>query len=202
MKAAPELAWSLDDDDDAMPIEPQSWRSAWGVAAILLACAGVTAFVIGIVGWVSFREADDAAPPTTAPTIPASALPAITPKPTPLAAPPKPPVTVTVTPKPTTVTVEASPQAHPAPKLANPALTPNNTDERFLAALRRAQITIDNPAKALFGARWVCGQFANGFSAPDIAVSVKGSNPALTDLGAQDFIADSARFYCPEYSGN
>lgn len=91
-QTAAELAWSLDDDDEDAPVEPQSWRSTGGVAAVLLASTGVIVFVIGVVGWVSVRAGADSAPaplPAEPTVIPAAALPPITPAP--MAAPAAPP---------------------------------------------------------------------------------------------------------------
>src|ERR1700739_805145 len=50
-EADPELAWSLDADDDTVPVERQSWGLAWGQAAVVLSTAAVVAFVIAVVGW-------------------------------------------------------------------------------------------------------------------------------------------------------
>ena len=197
---AAELAWSLDDDDHDVPVEPQSWRSTAGIAVVLLASAGVIAFVIGVVGWVTVRAGADTAPDPVlaAPTImPAAALPPITPAPMAARAAPS---TVTVTPKPappTTVTVEASP---PAPKVVRaPSPTPDTTDDGFVAALHRAQLNVYNPGAAVRGAHEVCSEFALGVSRADIVADVLARS-AATQLGAIDFVADAVAFYCPEYA--
>lgn len=49
-EAAPELAWSVDDDDeDEGP--PHSWGWVWGHAAVLISCLAVAAIVIAAVGY-------------------------------------------------------------------------------------------------------------------------------------------------------
>ena len=60
--AAPELAWSFDNDDDTAPAERQSWRSAWGHATVLLSTAAVVAFVIAVVGWTIMQSGRDLQP--------------------------------------------------------------------------------------------------------------------------------------------
>jgi len=92
------------------------------------------------------------------------------------------------------------PPPAPAPTVAA-GPDPDATDQAFLAALRRVQINVDNPSEAVFGAHWVCGEFRDGYSRADVITAVKGRNPSLTDLGAQDFVDDSAAFYCPKYAG-
>lgn len=74
------LAWEQcsepdDDVEDYPPTglfaprsEPQSWGGTWGVAAVLLACAAVVAFVIWVVGMASAvwtQSADKALSPST-----------------------------------------------------------------------------------------------------------------------------------------
>jgi hypothetical protein len=49
--AAPELAWST--SDDIPVVESQSWRAAWGNAAVFILVGMVLAGVIGVVGWVA-----------------------------------------------------------------------------------------------------------------------------------------------------
>lgn len=71
-------AWSAEEPGTEL-IEPQSWRLAWGFAAILLACASIIAFVVGIVGWLIFvnTRGDVPAldPGATTPTLMKPALP-------------------------------------------------------------------------------------------------------------------------------
>lgn len=84
------------------------------------------------------------------------------------------------------------------PAAADPA--PDAHDRAFLAALRGAQINVEDPSGAVFGAHWVCGQLAGGYSRADVAAAVRGRDPALTALGAIDYVADSVAYYCPQYS--
>lgn len=87
-------AWSDDPDDerlkapDPLPSVPQSWRATWGLAAVVVAIAGVVAFVIGIVGWASSHHGDgapmlppDPPAPYAGPDVPMSTAPAYTPPP-------------------------------------------------------------------------------------------------------------------------
>jgi len=113
-EAAPELAWSLDDEGDTAPVERQSWGLAWAQAAVFVLIGAVFAFVIGAVGWVLARAHYDSPPvprvaqraaevtQTTRPEAPAVVAPSmVTVEATP------PPVTVTTSPP--TVTVKATP---------------------------------------------------------------------------------------------
>lgn len=192
--AALELAWSLGDDDDTEPAERQSWGLAWGHAAVVLSIAAVVAFVIAIVGWTIMRSGHDSQPlPAEAKATTQTMAPAESPWPAPpVASPPTSvggPATKTWAPKPT-----------PPPTLAaDPG--PDANDQDFLQALRSAQININDQLRALFGARWVCGEFRDGYSRADVIEAVKGRNDGLTDLGAVDFVADSVKFYCPQYAG-
>ncbi len=97
-EAAPELAWSAEDETEE--IQRQSWRPAWGHAAVLLACAGVVALMVGFGGWALVRMHDDAAVPRP-----------VTNPPTSWAAPPPPawmPTTPTPTPTPATTAAQLS----------------------------------------------------------------------------------------------
>ena len=73
--AAPELAWSQDDDEPDEPVR-HSWLSAWGIVAVIAACSVVIAGVTALVLWVS-RSHDvppatqSATTVTVAPTTPA-----------------------------------------------------------------------------------------------------------------------------------
>ncbi len=152
-QAAPELAWSLDDDGEAMPVERHSWRLAWAQAAVFVALGAVCAFAIGAVGWVLVRGHDDwrQAPPvahrpgevTQTPARKALAAPA----------------TVTVEPAPTTVTVPAPAgtihfprrSSDAAPQAIDPA-----ADQRFLDHMRSLGYVIVNPQLILHNAHEAC----------------------------------------------
>ena len=143
-EADPELAWSLDADDDTVPVERQSWGLAWGQAAVVLSTAAVVAFVIAVVGWTVMRSGRDTQP------LPQEAHPtagATTVLRTVVPAAPK-PSTVTVQATPTTVTVEA-PSPRPrktadrggAEPLSEAVVAPRqntavSSDDMFIATLK------------------------------------------------------------------
>jgi len=204
-EVATQWAWSLD-DYGTVPVERQSWGLAWGQAAVFLSIGAVVALVIGVVGWMVVRAHNDsvtAGQPATvmmpAPWTPAPIPPTVT-STVVATPPPAQPTTVTVHAAPTTVTVEGPPPAHRAPNVADPAAAPDNTDDEFVAALRRAQLNVYDPAAAIRGAHSVCGQFARGRSRADIVGDVLSGSP-VTPLGAVDFVADAVAFYCPQYAG-
>ena len=203
-EAAPELAWSLadsGDDDEARPHE--SWRAALVAAAAIAVLCGIGAALIMT---LSRHESTDTELQggTLAPvaTKPAAALPPISTEPSPadihagvsppLAAPP--PSTVTVTPPPpapSTVTVQAAP----------PPPAAESVDDQFIAALNRAQITVDNRSNVITAAHRVCMLFGRGYSRADIVAAVKANADSATDLGAADYVAEATAFYCPQYVG-
>jgi hypothetical protein len=59
--AAPELAWSLH-DNDTETVERESWSLAWGHASVVLSIAAVVALVTVIVGWTIMRSGRDPQP--------------------------------------------------------------------------------------------------------------------------------------------
>jgi hypothetical protein len=90
----------------------QSWGFAWGHAAILLACAGVVAFVIAVVG-LATTEHHPTSMPAESPlsTLPPTSMPAAALPPAALktAGPSAPGTTWTTPPPPPPVTVQAAP---------------------------------------------------------------------------------------------
>jgi len=171
-EAAPELAWSLDDDDETVPVERQSWGLAWAQAAVFVSIGAVFAVVIGAVGWVLVRAHDDsrqaspvahratevtqtASTKTPAVVVAPSTVtveatpPTVTVKPTPptvtvKAAPP----TATVEAAPTTVTVQVPMSTVPSPRrssVAAPREVDTIYDQRFLDQMRSLGYVITNP---------------------------------------------------------
>jgi hypothetical protein len=204
--AAQELAWSA--DAEVIEHQRQSWGQAWSAAAIVVLCCAVVALAIW--GLALLRSgsgggaADETARPTitatayptTASTMAAAALPAISPKTSDpdVVAPP-----TTVTQPPTTVTVRAEP---PPPVTFQAQPPAPSRDDEFLERLQADQLVIHNRAEALNGARWVCKQLSAGRTQADVVASAELDNPTVTHLGTVDFVSTSAAFYCPEYAGN
>jgi hypothetical protein len=60
-EAAPDLAWSSEDETEVIP--RQSWGLTWGRAAVLLAATGVVALAVGFGGWALVRMHDESASP-------------------------------------------------------------------------------------------------------------------------------------------
>jgi hypothetical protein len=193
--AAPELAWSLDDDDETAPVERQSWGLAWAQAAVFVSIGAVFAFVIGAVGWVLVRAHNDSppAPPvaqraaevtqTTRPEAPAVAVAPSTvtvAAPSPLVTVTTSPPTVTVRETPPTVTVEAAPttatveaplSAVPSPRrssVAAPREVDTLYDQRFLDRMRSLGYVITNPPLMLRNAHEACRLFRQGESAEQV----------------------------------
>jgi hypothetical protein len=133
--AEADLAWSLDDDDETVSVERQSWGLAWAQAAVFVSIGAVFALAIGAVGWALTRAHGDSprATPvaqraaevtqTTHPEAPTAAVASstvtveATPRTATVTATP-PTVTVKTTPSTETVTVKATPPTvtvEPAP---------------------------------------------------------------------------------------
>jgi hypothetical protein len=189
---APTLAaWSLCDDAEVLQGQ-RHWPLAVGIAAGAVVGAGLLAGTVGLTAW-ALRPAPLA---SSGPVTLTQMLPTPPPPVTVTAAPP---ITKTLTPAPstTTVTVRAAPP--PEPSAVDPG--PSVNDEAFLATLRRVKINVSNKSEAIFGAHWVCGELRDGYSQADVITAVKGRNPALTDLGAADFVTDSVIYYCPQFEG-
>jgi hypothetical protein len=189
---APTLAaWSLCDDAEVLQGR-RPWPLAAGIAAGSVVGAALLGAAVGLTTW-ALRPAPEA---SSGPVTLTQMLP---PPPPPMTVTAAPPVTKTLTPAPstTTVTVRAAPP--PEPSAADPG--PSVNDEAFVAALRRVKINVSNKSEAIFGAHWVCGELRDGYPQADVITAVKGRNPALTDLGAVDFVTDSVIYYCPQYEG-
>ena len=97
------------------------------------------------------------------------------------AAPPPPPPT----------TMQAAPPTQPESSAA---------DEDFLQTLRNRLIEFHDPGKAMFDGHRVCSELTDGYSISDVIVTVKGRDPALTYMGALDFMAAAIAFYCPQHT--
>jgi Protein of unknown function (DUF732) len=71
-------------------------------------------------------------------------------------------------------------------------------DATFLASLRSAGVTYENPAQAIAIGKSVCGQMGKGKSGPQLVSDLQLENPGLTTDHASVFIALAAKFYCPQ----
>lgn len=189
-QAAPELAWSLD-DDEAMPVERHSWRLAWVQAAVFVTLGAVSAFAVGAVGWVLVRGHDDwrQAPPVAhrpdeVTQTPARKAPAALAAPATVTVEATPPTvtvkatppTVTVKATPPTVTVEPAPTTVTVPAPAGPIHFPRRSgdaaphavdpaaDQRFLDQMRSLGYVIVNQQLILHNAHEACRLLRQGDS--------------------------------------
>jgi hypothetical protein len=136
------LAWSLDDGSD----EPQrqSWRSVWGVVAVIGVCGALIASVLAWVAGQVVSHPTIAGHPTMAPTTQAAPAPGST------FAVPSPAPTLTVT---QTVT--------PAP--AQPTASDAANDQLFLQRLQTDGFNNNSPEMAGY-AHMVCNDLQQGKS--------------------------------------
>ncbi len=171
--AAPALAWSLDGPDD---VATDRRRAPWLRPVLSIGVLAAVALV-AILGWVLLRGAPVPTGPA-APTVRSTSSAPTVPTPT--------------------KTADLSPTPAPATVDDDPGLDPN--DRAFLQALRRDEIIIPDQSKAVPGARWVCSKLRAGSTRTDVVDIFKRANPEISDLGAVDFVAAAAVFYCPEYA--
>ena len=168
--AAPELAWSLDDDAVEQPADRQSWGLALGQAAVMLSIGAVVALVICAVGWVLVGTQRDEQPlPVEAHVTTVAAQPSYLAAPTAVAQP----STVTVQAAPTTITVRAAPEPEtttvrvtpePSSEAIVAPLSEATYDQRFLDRMRSLGYTITDQQLALRNAHESCRLFRQGES--------------------------------------
>jgi uncharacterized protein DUF732 len=79
---------------------------------------------------------------------------------------------------------------------ADPA---SDNDADFLAQLRAAGLTYQDPAAAISAAKDVCALVDNGTPDTDIVNNLQLRNPGFTGKGAVEFTALAAGEYCPKY---
>lgn len=82
--------------------------------------------------------------------------------------------------------------------LAAPAHADDN-DQEFLAELRRAGISYEDPDRAIAAAKSVCELVDKGMSGADIVTELRNRNPAFQGIGAAEFTTLAAAHYCPKY---
>ncbi len=85
-----------------------------------------------------------------------------------------------------------------APAYADPDPAPDN-DASFLAELKAAGITFQDPAAAISAAKDVCQLVDKGSSAQEIVDNLQQRNPGFVGHGAAKFTALAAASYCPKY---
>jgi hypothetical protein len=83
-----------------------------------------------------------------------------------------------------------------APAYADPA---SDNDADFLAQLRAAGLTYQDPAAAISAAKDVCALVDKGTPDTDIVNNLQLRNPGFTGKGAAEFTALAAGEYCPKY---
>lgn len=173
-----EYAWS-----DEQPVVERdgeyvlTWRETLATPAGRLFIAAAVVLVAVIAWWcvvASRRAGDPPAPAAGVPyTIPASAL---TP-PVPAEPPPAPP------------------PAEPAPV---PPVARADPDERFLAMVTDAGLTVTDRHLAVSGAREVCGYLAAGHTQADAVRKTMQNNPSLPEPAATAFVRAATQVYCED----
>jgi hypothetical protein len=189
--AGPELAWSLADDLDTVPVERQPWGLAWGQAAVFLSIGAVVALVIAVVGRTIGRSDHDpqplpqeAHPTVAAVAVSTSAAPAVVLAPTTVTvqaaqttvtvqAPAPPPKTTIVTAQAAPSTVTVAPTVSEEPTVTRAAAPPPakefgpfeaSDDQRLLDWLLSHGWTITNPRLVVSNAHTLCRLLQSGES--------------------------------------
>lgn len=172
--AASELAWSQDDETEAVQRPP--WGLAWAQSASVLLVAGVIAMVIIAMGgsvWVLTHRQPPVATVSVAAPAPAVTVQAPLPRTVTVQAAPPPTITVQAAPSTTTVTVDEPPEpsathaAAPLPSFQTvPVLTAE--DQIFLSRQRADGWVITDYQQMLRTAHQVCLMFRQGESAQQV----------------------------------
>jgi Protein of unknown function (DUF732) len=74
-----------------------------------------------------------------------------------------------------------------------------SNDKAFLAELRQAGLTYQDPDNAVTAAKSVCQLLDDGKSAAEIITELRNRNPSFQGTAAGKFTALAAAAYCPEY---
>jgi hypothetical protein len=88
-----------------------------------------------------------------------------------------------------------APPAYSEPGVEDPPTDDNNGS--FLADLKKVGIGFSDPAQAIGAGQAVCGAIHNGMTGLHLIKHLQDSNPGLTEPGAAQFAAISAKAYCP-----
>jgi hypothetical protein len=84
------------------------------------------------------------------------------------------------------------------PAYAEPAFD----DVGFLATVRDAGLTYNNPGQAIAFGKTVCGWIGAGKPGPELVQDLQKNNPGLSTDHATLFVAISAKYYCPQQLNN
>jgi hypothetical protein len=76
---------------------------------------------------------------------------------------------------------------------------PSGGDADFIAQLKAAGLTHQDPSKAIAVAKDMCSLADNGTPDTEIESNLVSLNPGLTAHGADEFMALAAAEYCPKY---
>jgi Protein of unknown function (DUF732) len=73
----------------------------------------------------------------------------------------------------------------------------NESNETFLADLKKVGIGFSDPAQAISAGQAVCAHLHNGMTGLHLIKHLQENNPALSESGAAQFATISAKAYCP-----
>jgi hypothetical protein len=76
---------------------------------------------------------------------------------------------------------------------------PSGADADFIAQLKTAGLTDQDPAKAIAAAKDMCSLMDNGTPQTVIASNLQSRNPGLTQHGASQFMTLAEGKYCSKY---
>jgi hypothetical protein len=85
--------------------------------------------------------------------------------------------------------------------VATPAHADPGPDASFLAALKQAGITFQDPTVAIAVGKKACELMDQGNPEAGVIKSVSSSNPGFTNDGAAQFTMIAASAYCPQHVG-
>jgi hypothetical protein len=85
--------------------------------------------------------------------------------------------------------------------VATPARADNN-DDAFLASLKAAGVTYQDPARVISAGKWICQAAGQGEQLSDIVKTVQAQNPGLSPDNSAKFTAIAANVYCPNTLGH
>ncbi|MGA7049979.1 MAG: DUF732 domain-containing protein [Mycobacterium sp.] len=74
----------------------------------------------------------------------------------------------------------------------------DGNDQSFLAALKQAGLTYEDPERAITAGKEVCNLVDGGMTGVEIVKNLQELNPGFEDNGAAQFTAIAASAYCPK----
>jgi len=74
----------------------------------------------------------------------------------------------------------------------------DGSDQVFLAALKQAGLTYQDPERAVTVGRTVCNLVDEGMTGVEIVKNLQELNPGFVENGAAQFTAIAASAYCPK----